>query len=98
MRTMTMIMSQLISLVLGRKQAADHAPAQLVQSTSGRCLDHTFDYVNLLFGTMDPEAVFTFTMDTNAVNMLTFVTVQMTAKQGLKHFCSVGAEAIMHAL
>ena len=37
-------------------------------------------------------------MDNDATDMLTFITDQTTAKQGLKHFGSAGSEAIMNEL
>ena len=50
----------------------------------------------MLFGEMDPSAVFTFMMDSDATNMLMFITDQMTAKQGLKHFRSARTDTIMN--
>ena len=52
----------------------------------------------MLFGYMDPAAVFTFMMGNDATDMLTFITDHVTAKQGLKHFRSTGIEAIMKEL
>ena len=48
----------------------------------------------MLFGEMDPTAVFTFMMGTDATDMV----MQMTTKQGLKHFWSARTEVIMKEL
>ena len=40
----------------------------------------------------------TFMMDNDATDMLTFITDQMAAKQGCKHFGSAGSEVIMKEL
>ena len=52
----------------------------------------------MLFGEMDPTTVFTFMMGSDATDRLTFITDQMTAQHGLKHFRSAGTEAIMKEL
>ena len=54
------------------------------------------DMLTLLSNTS--AAILIFMMCHDATNMLTFITDQMTPKQGLKHFWSAGSEAIMKEL
>ena len=64
----------------------------------GDLRDPAFQYMNLLFGEMDPEGVFTFMMEEDTTDMLTFVTELMLAKQSIKEFGTTGEEAIMEEL
>ena len=54
--------------------------------------------MTLLFGDMDPEAVFTFRMDNDANDMLCFLTEQMSAKHGLKLFGTAREDTIIKEL
>ena len=60
--------------------------------------DPVYEYIDHLFDGMDPEAGFTFLTREDSVTMLTFLTAQMSAKQGLKQFEKAGADTIMSEL
>ena len=51
-----------------------------------------------MFGDMDPETMFTFLTRDGLAAMLSFLTTQMSAKQGLKQFGQARADAIMSEL
>ena len=51
------------------------------------------EFVHSMFGEMDPKSIMELMKD--PVEMLSFVTAQMTAKAGLKYFGQDGADAIM---
>ena len=55
-------------------------------------------YVNHLFEGMVPEVVFTFLSGKHSATMLTFLTAQMSVKQGLNQFGKTGAGTIMSEL
>jgi hypothetical protein len=48
-----------------------------------------------MFEDMDPNSIFELTSGEDEEDMLSFITVQMTAKAGLKYFGQDGADAIM---
>ena len=79
---------------LGWEQATNNARSHLQCTNKTGHLDPAFEYVNTIFGEMDPVAMFTFMMGTNALDLLVFITDQMTTKLGLKHFGSAGSEVI----
>ena len=61
---------------LGQEQATNNARSHPQHTNKTRHLDPAFKYVNTLFGEMDPEAVLTFMMGTNASDMLVFITIR----------------------
>ena len=69
-----------------------------IHVNQGNLRDPAFQYMRLLFGEMDPESIFTFMMEEDAADMLTFNTEQMLAKHGIKEFGTMGREAIMKEL
>ena len=65
---------------------------------ASKAKDPAFEYINSMFEDMEPETVFTMLMEHDSSEMLSFLTKQMSAKRGLKHFGTAGAEAIMKEL
>ena len=65
---------------------------------ASKAKDPAFEYINSMFEDMEPETVFTMLMEHDSSEMLSFLTEQMSAKRGLKHFGTAGAEAIMKEL
>ena len=65
---------------------------------ASKAKDPAFEYINSMFEDMKPETVFTMLMEHDSSEMLSFLTEQMSAKRGLKHFGTAGAEAIMKEL
>ena len=51
-----------------------------------------------MFDGMDPEVLFAFLTGEDSATMLTFLTAQMSAKQGLKQFGEARPDAIMSEL
>ena len=60
--------------------------------------DPVFQYMTLLFGDKDPEAVFTFMMGDDADDVLCFLMEQMSAKHGLKLLGTAREDAIIKEL
>ena len=56
-------------------------PNQPIQTNWGNLWDLAFKYMSLLFREMDPEGVFTFMIDEDAADMLTFLMEQMSKKE-----------------
>ena len=54
--------------------------------------DPAFEYLNSVFEDMEPQTVFTMMIEHDSVEMLSFVTEQMSAKRGLK--ISLGQPAL----
>ena len=63
-----------------------------------RKVDDVRECVNLMSSEADPDALFTLMMEEDPEEMSTFLTAQMSAKAGLKHFGEDGAQAIMKEL
>ena len=59
--------------------------------------DAMYEYINLIFGDMEPEVAFTLLAGPDANNIMTLLT-QMSAKKGLKYFGKSGADAIVQEL
>ena len=65
---------------------------------ANKAKDSAFEYLNSMFKDMERQTVFTMLMEHDSSEMLSFLTEQMSAKRGLKHFGVAGADAIMKEL
>ena len=80
------------SLASREVEDREHAAAEddTYQQPKRTWHDSAYKYVNYLFDGMDPEVVFTFLTGESSAPMLTFLTAQITVKQGLKQFGKAG--------
>jgi hypothetical protein len=73
----------------GRTAALNNDNKPRTRSTAAQ------EFIHRIFEDMDPNSVFELMSGEDEEEMLSFVTAQMTAKAGLKHFGKDGADAIM---
>jgi Reverse transcriptase (RNA-dependent DNA polymerase) len=73
----------------GRATAGNNDNKPRTRSTAAQ------EFIHSMFKDMDPNSIFELMSGENEEEMLSFVTVQMTAKAGLKYFGQDGADAIM---
>ena len=83
---------------LGRQRAIAGTTEQPTRTNRGKTRDPAFEYLHTLFGSMDPETVFTLLTGRESDHILSFLTEQMSAKKGLRQFGNAGARAIMSEL
>ena len=82
----------------GRQQAVAGMTERPTQTNRGKTKDPAFEYLHTLFGSTDPETVFTLLTGRKLDHILSFLTEQMSAKRGLRQFGNAGAQAIMSDL
>ena len=81
-----------------RQQAVAGTTERPTRTNRGKTKDPAFEYLHTLFGSMDPETVFTLLTRRESDHILSFLTEQMSAKKGLRQFGNAGAQAIMSEL
>ena len=82
----------------GRQRALAGTIEQPTWTNRGKTKDPAFEYLHTLFGSTDPETVFTLLTGRESDHILSFLTEQMSAKRGLRQFGNAGAQAIMSEL
>ena len=82
----------------GRERAVAGTTEWPTWTNRGKTKDPVFEYVHTLFGSMDPETVFTLLTGRESDHILSFLTEQMSVKRGLRQFRNAGAQAIMSKL
>ena len=82
----------------GKSRAIDGNNQRPSRRHASKANDPAFSYLNMMFDDMEHQTVFTMLMEDDSHEMLSFSTEQMSAKRGLKHFGTAGADAIMKEL
>ena len=82
----------------GKSRAIDGNNQRPPRRHASKANDPACNYLNMMFEDMEHQTVFTMLMEDDSHEMLSFLTEQMSAKRGLKHFGTAGADAIMKEL
>ena len=82
----------------GKSRAIDGNNQRPSRRHASKANDPAFSYLNMMFEDMEHQTVFTMLMEDDSHEMLSFLTKQMSAKHGLKHFGTAGADANMKEL
>ena len=81
----------------GKSRAIDGNNQCPPRRHASKANDPAFNYLNMMFEDMEHQTVFTMLMEDDSHEM-SFLTEQMSAKRGLKHFGTASADAIMKDL
>ena len=82
----------------GRQRALAGMIERPTRTNRGKTKDPALEYIHTLFGSTDPETVFTLLTGRELDHILSFLTEQMSVKRGLRQFGNAGAQAIMSEL
>ena len=82
----------------GKSRAIDGNNQHPPRRHASKANDQALNYLNMMFKDMEHQTVFTMLMEDDSHEMLSFLTEQMSAKRGLKHFGTASADAIMKEL